>query len=356
MLKHRGFHPRVVEARERMQPERDTRVLALSAGSREILERLGAHPAGATPIRKIHISQKGGFGRTQIHAHEHGLPALGYVLRAQQLIEHLLACCEQAGVTIDYGVRIESTVLDGECVRAHCAGGGSLDASCLIHAEGSVGEDDNLREHDYQQDALLCSATPLTGHQYVAFERFTPQGPFALLPLGDAYSVVATAQRSQSEALLALPDDAFLALLNEAFGSRVRLTALGPRSRYPLRLRYRKEIAQPRQVWLGNAAQTLHPVAGQGFNLALRDAASLARSMDANADPGAPTRLAAWQRSRRFDRWGTMGFTDTLIRVFSNHDPLMNTARGLGLLALELAPPVRNFVARRMMLGARGWL
>jgi len=354
MLAGSGIRARVVDARP--SPGQDGRMLALSEGSRQILARLHAWPEGATPIEHIHISQQGGFGRATLHAHDHGLAALGQVLPAADLAHHLLRACDAAGIAIEYGVRIASVTTDAHTAQAHCADGRVMEARLLVRAEGSVEETTRLIERDYQQDAILCSATPAKPHGQTAFERFTPQGPFALLPMGAGFSVVATAPRAQADALLALPDADFLAMLQNAFGSRVTLTQVGPRSRYPLKLRARREIAGQRVAWLGNAAQTLHPVAGQGFNLALRDAWSLASliARHPEADPGGPDLLARFSASRRLDRASTIGFTDALIRVFANHDPLLNAARGVGLLGLAMIPPARDFLARRMMFGLRG--
>jgi 2-octaprenyl-6-methoxyphenol hydroxylase len=152
-----------------------------------------------------------------------------------------------------------------------------------------------------------------------------------------------------------LDDAAFLALLQRRFGSRHHFTATGPRSAYPLGLRYRQHPVAQRQVWLGNAAQTLHPVAGQGFNLALRDIWELARTLRGADDPGAPDLLDAYARGRRLDRSGAIGFTDLLLDSFASDFPLLKHARGAGLLAMDMLPALRDFVAKRMIYGARAW-
>ena len=169
------------------------------------------------------------------------------------------------------------------------------------------------------------------------------------------FAVVHTATPARAEALLALDDAAYLAALQTAFGHRLALVAASGRARFPLQLRMRRDPVGERLVWLGNAAQTLHPVAGQGFNLALRDVWALAGRLRDAADPGDAAVLAGYLRERRVDRAGTAGFTDTLVRVFSNDLPPLRAARGLGLLALDLAPPLRHFLAKRMMFGARAW-
>ncbi len=177
--------------------------------------------------------------------------------------------------------------------------------------------------------------------------------------------VVLTVPNEQAEPLLQLDDAAFLAELRKRFGSRLDFVAAGPRAAFPLALRVRKNIVQTRQVWIGNTAQTLHPVTGQGFNLGLRDAWELAEILlterrrgaphAKTGDPGDPTTLAAYARGRRADRLGGMAFTDGIVRLFSNDLGPLKTLRGLGLLALDLTPPLRDFVARRMIWGARAW-
>jgi 2-octaprenyl-6-methoxyphenol hydroxylase len=192
-------------------------------------------------------------------------------------------------------------------------------------------------------------------HRNVAWERFTHDGPVALLPLGERYAVVLTCGDTAQAGVKAADDEGFLALLQQRFGTRHRFTSASPRAAYPLGLRYRRQPVGARQVWLGNAAQTLHPVAGQGFNLALRDVWELAQALAGAVDPGAPAVLAAYARGRRADRRGAIGFTDLLIDGFASDFAPLKHARGAGLLALDLLPPLRAFVAKRMIYGARAW-
>jgi 2-octaprenyl-6-methoxyphenol hydroxylase len=208
---------------------------------------------------------------------------------------------------------------------------------------------------DYGQHAVLCSVGVAAQHGNVAWERFTSEGPVALLPLGERYAVVLTCADEAVAGITALDDEAFLALLQQRFGTRLRFNAPTPRTAYPLGLRYRRDPVGERQVWLGNAAQTLHPVAGQGFNLALRDIWELAQALGAAADPGAPEVLAAYARGRQTDRRGAIAFTDLLIDGFASDFAPLKHARGAGLLALDLLPPLRAFVAKRMIYGARAW-
>jgi 2-octaprenyl-6-methoxyphenol hydroxylase len=190
----------------------------------------------------------------------------------------------------------------------------------------------------------------------VAYERFTPEGPVALLPSGKYFALVWTVSPSTAEEILALDDAAFLARLHGHFGDRLgRFTETGKRSGFPLALKYATPVTAPRVVLVGNAAQTLHPVAGQGFNLGLRDAWELAEEIvDWPAEIGTLPMLARYRAKRRLDSSGGRMFTDSLVKLFSNDDALLRSARSMGLSALDCLPPAKRFVARRMMFGARG--
>lgn len=338
---HRGgVQARIVDARPRGAAKSDARILALSHGSRLILESLnvwGSIPH--TPIKTIHVSHQGGLGRTLIRAAEEKVPALGYVLAAGDLAAALDVAI--AAANIDYA--------------DHTPAPEYPDSLLTVHAEGRIDESADIRTRDYQQHAIICMARSSTPHDGIAWERFTPAGPVALLPCGSEYAVVLTCPATDSERITALPDAEFLALLQTRFGPRVKLADAGPRLVYPLGLKLRKTTVGERAVWIGNAAQTLHPVAGQGFNLALRDIAELADTLTDAVDPGDATLLGRYAARRRLDRATTIGFTDGLVRLFSNDLSPLRHLRGAGLLALDLFPPARSFLARRMMFGSRGW-
>ncbi len=350
-----GLKSRLIDRRPQAALQADPRALALSHGARELLEQIGAWPArAATPIETIHVSQKDGFGRTLIDHAEHGLPALGYVVRYRDLAAALAARIE-AGALIA-GAEIIDTAPDDDGVRVLLRdAGGERELRCrlLVHAEGTPGDDPAVTVSDYAQHAVICEVTPEPGHGRRAWERFTPDGPLALLPLGDEYSVVFTLPPAKADAVMALDDAAFGAALQAQFGRRLRLSRPGPRSRFPLALRRRRTLVDGRQVWIGNCAQTLHPVSGQGFNLGLRDAWQLAEILLADGvDRASLDRYAA---SRRLDRDGGALFTDGIVRLFSNDCAPLKLARGLGLWALDVFPPARHFVAKRMIWGARAW-
>lgn len=340
-LKLHGVNAEIFEARERAAVCQDARVLALSDGARQILDWLGVWSGlGATPIGSIHISQRGGFGRTRLRATEHDVKALGWVLPASRLIPALDRAVTAAAIPYHDNARV-----------------GSEDTAAFLLtaiAEGAVADGAGT-VRDYRQHAVLCTACVAAPHRNVAWERFTNEGPLALLPLGESYAVVLVCADAALAGVMALDDAAFLALLQQRFGTRHRFTAASPRTTYALGLRYRRHPVGPRQAWLGNAAQTLHPVAGQGFNLALRDIWELAQALSGAEDPGAPAVLAAYAQGRRADRRGAIGFTDLLIDSFATDFPPLKHARGAGLLALDLLPPLRAFVAKRMIYGARAW-
>jgi 2-octaprenyl-6-methoxyphenol hydroxylase len=355
-----GLELAVADARPRQAAAADPRILALAHGSRLTLERLGVWGQLApTPITTIHVSQEGGLGRTRIEAADYGVPALGYVLSAGELARALDAAVAARGIALLADSPVADLAPGAEDVLATLEGAhaGPRTARLVACAEGAVGQEGaDIVSRDYRQQALITLATPDRPHRNIAWERFTPAGPVALLPRGSRYAVVHTADPGTAQTLLALDAAGYLAELDRHFAGRVRFTAAEPRLAYPLGLRYRREPVGRRTVWLGNAAQTLHPVAGQGFNLALRDVWALAETLLRHpGDPGDPALLARYAHSRGLDRRSTIGFTDGLVRLFSNDRPLLAHARGAGLLALDLFPPLRHFVAKRMMFGARAW-
>ena len=359
-LKDSGLDILLVDARARGAARHDPRVLALSHGSRLTLERLGVWAQlRATPIETIHISQQGRLGRSLLSAADYGLPAMGYVVAAGDLAAALDDALAAAGIPILDHSSVAGLAAGADDVIVSLTGGNPLTARLVACAEGSIDGDDapELVERDYAQHAVICVATPVEGHAHRAWERFTPQGPLAVLPCGHDCAIVHTADPAEADALMALDDNAYRARLQAHFGDRLHFAAVGPRARYPLKLRYRPNPVGQRTVWLGNAAQTLHPVAGQGYNLALRDVWALAQVLlRADGDPGAADTLARYADARRLDRQGTIRFTDGLVRLFSNAIPPLAHARGAGLFALDLLPPARHFVAKRMMFGARAWL
>jgi 2-octaprenyl-6-methoxyphenol hydroxylase len=338
----------------------DARPIALSHGSRLILERLGVWEglAGATPIERIHVSQRGGFGRVGLDARQAQVPALGYVLDYGQLAGALARALDAEGGA--HLVRAAAGALEpgtAEAVVRFADGAGRASAALLVVADGGALPAARLRVRDYGQAAVTGRVLTSVPHRNVAYERFTPDGPLALLPAGDALALVWTTTPQRALQLCEMTETGFLDELQESFGKRLgRFLSAGPRACYPLALKIADHIAEPRTVVLGNAAQTLHPVAGQGLNLGLRDAwelAALLRDCD-RAAIGGPELLRTYAVRRRLDRGGGIVFTDMLVRLFSNDLALLGLARGAGLAALGAFPPARDFVARRMIFGTRG--
>jgi 2-octaprenyl-6-methoxyphenol hydroxylase len=301
------------------------RPIALSHASRLILERLGAWEGiEATPILDIEVSQAGGFGRTRFDAEDARVPALGYVA--------------------DYGSLSASL----RSLAASLIVPAETTAHCVVHAEGIA----DAQERRYAQDAVvaLVSTEPPAGGS--AFERFTPQGPLALLPFRGQYAIVWSTTPERARALAACAEPEFLEALAAAAGRRAgRPIQAQMRAAHPLVLRVRRSRTAPRAVYLGNAAQTLHPVAGQGLNLGLRDAWDLAQALRGAPDPGDAAVLAAYAASRRLDASATIGVTDLLARGFLGSGRIARAARGAALTALDLLPAPRRFFARRMIFG-----
>lgn len=363
-LRDMGLGIVVADARGEDAMSADPRILALAHGSRLTLERLGVwKDIPVTPITTIHVSQEGGFGRTLIQAKDCEVPALGYVASAGALARALRRAVVGAGIPLMERSEVtgitpqtDRAIVDlriggDEAQRMQCS------ARLVACAEGGLkAGDPAVVEHDYRQHALIGFVGVDGGHRHKALERFTREGPIALLPCEDRYALVHVTSPETADQLLALSETSYLERLQSHFGSRIRLTAASELRRYPLGLRYRRDATGQRTVWLGNAAQTLHPVAGQGFNLALRDVCALADAVRRAADdPGSDTTLDAYSRKRTLDRYATIHLTDGLVRLFSNSIFPLPHLRGTGLFALDVFPPLRDFLAKRMMFGARAW-
>ena len=341
----------------------DRRPLALSYGSRLILERLGVWDAirESTPIESIHVSQSRGFGRLRLDAHEVGLPALGYVTDYSEIHRALVAHVERKR-EIFRETEVLSVIqgAGGLCVRFRRRGQeGSITSRMVVIADGGAQPQlGRWKKIDYDQTAVVAIVASERPHNHTAFERFTEQGPLALLPLGRELALVWCVRSERAQSLCDAPQSVFCAELGAAFGRRLGGFSLASaRASYALSLRFSTHVALPGAVVIGNAAQTLHPVAGQGFNLGLRDAWELAdqvRRCGRPEDLGGPAMLDAYRAGRRVDRVAGIGFTDLLVRTFSNDAAPLRVVRGLGLSLLGIVPPARDFVVRRMVFGTRG--
>jgi 2-octaprenyl-6-methoxyphenol hydroxylase len=344
----------------RTGPSHDKRTLALSHASRERLEEARAWPRdAATPIKSIHISQRGGPGRTVLQASEQRLPALGYTVPYAGLEAALDARLAAEGIAVTYGAVCSGVDLDSERATLRFDSGEPVSARLLVLADGGTSASRipgiAFMEKDYRQRAVVAAVRADRAHEGRAYERFTPRGPMALLPVEDRYALVWTAAPEEAERLLALPDEAFLAQLQESFGDRAgRFVSVAQRASFPLKLRAINTPVAVRTAIVGNAAQALHPIAGQGLNLGLRDAACLAAIVRATPQEslGSAGMLEAYRASRRRDASRGIAFTDFLVSAFAATDPLMTWGRGLGLAALDLIPAARRLLAERMIHGA----
>jgi len=351
------------------QPSFDERTTALSNGSRRILEGIGvwsALDALATPIARIHVSDQGRFGFARIDAAEQGLKAMGYVVANRALGGALWSRLSSRETKVFCPAVLSGLTANDEAVKIEIAEAGAniaIDAKLIVAADGAqsvvrsaFGVAAEVR--DYGQTAVITTVLPQRFHDNVAYERFTPEGPLALLPLdGGRCTLVLTLARDAAQSALAWSDQEFLAEVQRRFGFRLgRFLKVGRRVPYPLSLTQSERTSAPRCVIIGNAAQGLHPVAGMGFNLGLRDVASLAELIaenargdaDArkNADPGNAQLLHEYDTWRRADRGGVIAFTDGLVRMFSNPSSLVARVRNLGLLAFDLLPPAKSALSR----------
>ena len=334
LLQSAGRPVALCGSRGRSAADPHPRPVALSYASRLILERAGAWPRLAvTPIETVHVSQRSGFGTTCLASADAGVPALGYVLEYRALVSALAAAVRESGLRIDESADSR--------LRA--------DASLLVHAEGSG---DYATDKSYDQTAVVGLVDADPPASATAFERFTPQGPLALLPLGAAYGMIWAMRPERAAALVESDPPAFLEALQNAFGSRAgRFVSVRGRSTAALALRVRARRATVREVYVGNSAQTLHPVAGQGLNLGLRDAWDLASCIGDAPDPGASPILQRYVALRRFDALATIRFTDLLAGVFTGANPVTRILRGAALTALDACVPAKRFFARRMIFG-----
>ncbi|MBV6321682.1 UbiH/UbiF/VisC/COQ6 family ubiquinone biosynthesis hydroxylase [Duganella violaceipulchra] len=341
----------LIDTKTLEQASKDPRSIALSWGSRQILEEIGAWPVAATAIHQIHVSRRGQFGRSLIDRDEHQLPALGYVLRYGDLVTALGAVCARAGIATLRPARVEAIDEGADAVALTIAGAASATAAIVVQAEGGLFSDQEskARHRDYQQTAIIAQVRSSRPIAHRAYERFTEQGPLALLPQGEDYSLVWCVRPDTAARLQALDDAAFLAELGAAFGERVgSFTHASPRLAFPLGLNADPR-SSARTVAIGNAAQTLHPVAGQGLNLGLRDVAVLARLLAQGANPAM---LAQFTELRRRDRDTTVRLTDTMARIFANDSPAQ-ALLGLSLAAIDMVAPARGVLAELMMYGRR---
>ena len=346
------------------QPSFDDRTTALGNGTRRVFESLGVWSAmavEAAPIRQIHVADAGRAGFARLDSREHDIDAFGYVITNRSMGRVLnAALAEHVSLERRMPARCTAVAFDDDGVVLHTEPGERpLRARLVVAADGAnslvraaAGLEANVE--DYQQVAIVAHVASSRPADGTAYERFTPSGPFAVLPLQDGhYGIVWTLSPAAAEEILALSDADYLARLQVAFGWRIgRLLRVGRRQAYPLRLTRAAAVTAERCVLIGNAAQALHPVAGQGFNLGLRDAVTLAelladaRRDQRGVDVGSAALLAEFARRRSADREGIIDFTDRLVKLFGDQRPGVPLVRDIGLLLFDLSPTAKQAMSR----------
>jgi 2-octaprenyl-6-methoxyphenol hydroxylase len=336
----------------------DTRGVALSHGSKLLLDTINAWPSEYADIHRVHVSQAGRFGRALMKREELNQDALGHIIRYRDI--HLTL----RGVL--RAMQSQSPNFIWQHIDANSEAS-PIQAKCIVHAEGGLFKTQDWVEtgRDYEQSALVGLVEVENAQPHQAWERFTSEGPLAVLPSHygpNILNLVWCGSPTSSKARLKLSDADFLKSLQAEFGSRIgQFLKIQDRRLYELGLNYRKKITLGNEVWIGNAAQTLHPVAGQGLNLGLRDAYLLSeklsslfsKSEDQKTAAAVEATLQEYASSRKVDRTVTIGLTDFMARIFTTNLFPIVIGRGLALSALQWLPPVKTALARQMMFGRR---
>ncbi len=368
-LKGSGLDIAVVEAQSREQLQNSwagDRALALAAGTVTMLDALGAWQGvaeKAAPIEDIHVSDRGHFGKTRLSAKKEGVKALGYVIKARDIENHVAELVERTGVVKLSPARLAglaSTDSDVGASLKYRDESITLTAKLLIGADGGNSSVRKLLEigqqtTEYGQTALVATVNCSLPHRNTAFERFTVSGPLALLPIeGNQCAVVWTNTHRDAESLMSVSDEEFIERLQDCFGYRLgELSLASPRRAFPLTLVQAETMVKGRAVIIGNAVHQLHPVAGQGFNLGLRDVVQLAEMLAEQArnrrDIGDSMFLRGYAQSRRKDLKKVINFTDNVVRIFSNDWIAMAAARNLGLALLDTLPGGKSLLTRHAM-------
>jgi len=349
-------------------PSFDGRATALSYGTQVILDKIGVWPTlaeRACAIRHVQVSDQGHFGQTHLHAEEQGTDALGYIVENAVIGQGLLAGLDQANIDIKASTQVEQVQMNAEGALLSLNNGERLQTKLLVLADGArsgLAEQLGIRHNkeDYGTHALVTQVKVNRSHQHWAYERFSQHGPIAFLPLNEQdYVVVWALPKDQIARIKNMPEAEFLAHLQSQVGDRIgTLVKVGERASYPLSLVLSTEQVRRSLVLLGNAAHGLHPVAGQGFNLALRDTAVLAehlnRAIAAGTSPGDLDLLMAYQQQQANDQRNTILLSDLLPKVFGSQQMPVRLLRNLGLVGMSLAPTTRKLFARHAMgLGHR---
>jgi len=367
-----GLSVAVVEAIPRKaaaQPSFDDRSTALSRSTQRMFEAMGLWPsivAASTPIRTVHVSDQGRFGFSHIEADEQGVEALGYVVINRVLGGVLQDALDRPGCAdVFCPARVVDVELapDKAAVEVECADGKQQTLTCdlLVASDGANSAVREMmgitaQKSHYGQCAVIGNLLPEKDINHVAYERFTEQGPLALLPVADGRAgFVWTVSEDDADRVMALDDDAFLAELQEQFGYRLgAFSKVGKRASYPLILSKALRLTATRSVLIGNSAHGLHPVSAQGFNLGMRDVAALVDCIAdcptvTEIDPGGTSLLEQYSRWRRSDQTKLVRFTDGLVKLFGSDNRPLRALRNIGMLGFDLVPGVRAAFAKHTM-------
>lgn len=362
-LSHQTLSVAVIEAYQsdnQSHPGFDSRAIALSYGTVETLKTFGIWPhlAGVvTPIKHIHVSDRQHFGMTEIDHNDVDLEALGYVVELADVgnvYSELLSHHENIDVFCP--AKVAGIERFQDSVTVSLSNGERVQGQLLVAADGALSTCSELvglefTDHDFGQHAIIANVVASELHQGRAFERFTEHGPIAMLPMSDnRLSLVWCVPPEKVHEIMNCADDAFLAELQHMFGWRLgEFKRVGARTSYPLQLRVRDKNISHRFAIVGNAAQTLHPIAGQGFNLGIRDVATLAEEITANDCIGEYRQLARFQRRREEDRHATITLTSSLVHLFSNQWATLSLSRSLGLFTVDNIPQLKAPLLKRTL-------
>jgi len=367
-LQNSGLKIAIVESQTReqlLQSPAGDRALALAHGSIKMLDALGVWQqakADATPIKKIHISDQGHFGKTRLSAKKEGVDALGYVISARDLERAVVHLIEQMDVEQICPARVVGIASDAAYAHVSLKQGDTalaLSAKLVVGADGGQSTIRKLLEieqsvTEYQQTAIVTTISTELAHDNTAFERFTCSGPLALLPSKENYAVVWTRTNAEAEQLMMDDEASFMESLQTCFGYKLgQFSLLAPRRSFPLTLIRAQSMYSGRAVIIGNAVHQLHPVAGQGFNLGLRDVIQLAddilQAQQRGDDIGNQQMLEHYAVQRKKDHDTVINFTDSIVKLFSNEWLSLALARNTGLALLESVPGAKKQLARYAM-------
>ncbi len=362
-LSHGKLSVAVIEAYQvnhQQHPGFDARSIALSHGTVDILRRFGlweSLKSISTPINHIHVSDRSHAGMTEIDKQDVGVEALGYVVELADVGRIYAGQIEDSdNISMYCPLSITDIERTSEQVIASLSDGSQIQSKLLVAADGAVSTCCEkiglvLQEYDFKQVAVIANVVPSEAHKGRAFERFTSNGPVALLPMSDnRMSLVWCLSPDDASDVLSLDDSAFLNKLQSEFGWRLgKLEKTGSRGAYPLLLRYRERNVSHRFAIVGNAAQSLHPIAGQGFNLGIRDVATLVDEIIQAEDVGSYRHLSKFKQRRENDRASTIALTSGLVHLFSNDLIALRIGRNLGLMAMDNLPVLKTPLLRRTL-------